>query len=111
MFYVIGSYGDGLNHVLGDYASEQEARRAIQWQGQPRGEINWHNREKTRAETWYSGGLWPNDKTQWCICKPTANLGEFAPLDGGAVLTVSRGCYTAEAFANICKKATERAAQ
>lgn len=105
MLYVIGTYSDGQNHVLGFYASLSEAQGAIRWQGQPRGELNWHDKAKTRAETWYSGGRWPNEKTQWAICKPSHEWGTFAPLDGGDVLKVSRGCYTLEAFKDICDRA------
>lgn len=105
MFYVIGTYSDGQHHVLGAYDSLSDAQGAIRWQGQPRNELNWHNKAKTRGETWYSGGKWPNEKTQWAICKPAPAWGTFAPLDGGDVLAVSRGCYTAEAFKNICEKA------
>jgi hypothetical protein len=98
MFYVIGTYSDGLNSVLGEYASLALAQRAIRWQGEPRGEINWHNAEKTRAETWYTSGRWPNEKTKWAICKATDSRGIFVPMDGGAPLTVQRGCYTQQAF-------------
>lgn len=105
MFYVIGTYSDGLHHVLGAYPTLSDAQGAIRWQGQPRGELNWHDKAKTRGETWYSGGRFPKEKTQWTICKPSHDWGMFAPLDGGEVLKVSRGCYTAETFATICDTA------
>lgn len=104
-FYVIGTYSDGLNAILGDYETLKDAQGAIRWQGQPRGELNWHDKAKTRGETWYSGGKWPNDKTQWAICKPSNLHGFFLPLDGGEPIHTSRGAYTAEAYERITRDA------
>lgn len=104
-FYVIGTYSDALHSILGSYATEAEARRAIDWQGRPRGEIKWHDRARTRAETWFSGGRYPDAKTQWTIATPGASRGQFQPLDGGSPLTVARGCYTVEAFDRILTEA------
>jgi len=104
-FYVIGTYSDGASSILGDYDTLKDAQRAIHWQGQPRGELNWHDKAKTRGETWYSGGMWPNEKTQWTICKPSHAWGVFAPIDGGKPIVTGRGAYTAGAYKRICDEA------
>ena len=104
-FYVIGTYLDGTSSILDGYETLKDAQRAIWWQGQPRGELSWRNAEKTRGETWYSGGRWPDEKTQWAICKPSHEWAAFEPLDGGETIKVGRGAYTKEAFKNICDAA------
>jgi hypothetical protein len=104
-FYVIGTYSDGASSILGDYDTLKDAQRAIHWQGQPRGELNWHDKAKTRGETWYSGGGWPNEKTQWTICEPSNLRGVFLPVGGGEPIHTSRGAYTVEAYERITREA------
>lgn len=105
MFYAIGTYSDSRSSILGEYATLNEAQGAIHWQGQPRGEITWHDKAKTRAETWYSGGCRPNEKTHWTICKASHMWGVFEPLGGGESILTNRGCYTQEAYKAICDRA------
>ena len=104
-FYVIGTYSDSTSSILGGYDTLKDAQRAIHWQGQPRGELNWHDKANTRGETWYSGGKWPNEKTQWAICEPSNLHGVFLPLDGGEPIHTSRGAYTVEAYERITREA------
>lgn len=110
--YVIGTYTDGTNTILGGYDTLAAAQHSIWWQGQPRGELNWHDKARTRGETWYSGGRWPDEKTQWTICKPSNLHGVFVPLDGGEPIHTGRGAYTVEAYERITRAAVaEWAAQ
>ena len=104
-FYVIGTYSDRMSSILGGYETLKDAQRAIWWQGQPRGELSWRNAEKTRGETWYSGGRWPDEKTQWAICKPSNLRGVFFPLDGGDAIRTRRGAYTVEAYERVTHEA------
>lgn len=103
MYYVIGRYGDEWN-ILGSYPNVKEAQHSVWWQGQPRGEIEWHDANRTHATT---GDSWRGKPTftEWRICKPSHTWGMFEPLDGSDAIKVSRGCYTTTAFATICDKA------
>ena len=55
-YKVIGDYGDETEMELGTYPTIERARDAIAWQGQPRGDWDWLNADRTVARVNNTGG-------------------------------------------------------
>lgn len=107
MFYVIGKYGEEF-HILAEKQKLSECQHSIWWQGQPRGELTWHNKERTHATTGDSFRGKPVS-TEWFICTATTQKGVFKRLCDGAEITTARGAYTVEAFNRITEAAQKSA--